>query len=303
MRSSIRAVSFFPVVLAAVLSCVITSPAFASGEDKPATASVAPSAAPSATVVRPDREKKVYTNDDIDQMWPREQAVASNSQASPSSASTPVARRSAVVTRPVSAARAPASRENNPVWYAAQIESLYAELQSLSNREVSMRDFRETGSDAGVTVGLQFDAPCEGITTDNAIQQLAIRRQEIEQQISDLQATAEQNGMPLAVIQDPSEILQAARKPLSPGQARAAFIERQSELIGKLDGVQNQLADMSSQAAAQGIVLLPPTPQWGGNLTTNRIQGLEERAGQLQNALSENEDAAREAGLAPSALP
>jgi hypothetical protein len=203
----------------------------------------------------------------------------------------------------VSAARAPASRENNPVWYAAQIESLYAELQSLSNRDVSMRDFRETGSDAGVTVGLQFDAPCEGITTDNAIQQLAIRRQEIEQQISDLQATAEQNGMPLAVIQDPSEILQAARKPLSPGQARAALIERQSELIGKLDGVQNQLADMSSQAAAQGIVLLPPTPKWGGNLTTNRIQGLDERAGQLQNALSENEDAARQAGLAPSALP
>jgi uncharacterized phage infection (PIP) family protein YhgE len=130
-----------------------------------------------------------------------------------------------------------------------------------------------------------------------------LRRQEIAQQISDLQNTAEQNGMPPAVIQDPSEILQAARKPLSPGQERAMLMERQSDLTAKLDGVQNQLADMSNQAAAQGIVLLPVTPAWGGNLTTNKIQSLDERASQLQNALGENEDAARQAGLAPSALP
>lgn len=300
MRSSIRAVSLFPVVLAAVLACVIAVPAFASGEDKPA----APSAMAAPAVARPDREKKVYTNDDIDRMWPKEQEAASDSQSSPASALTPpVARRSAVVSRAASTTGARASRENNPVWYAAQIESLYAQLDSLSNREASMRNFRDTGSDAGVTVGLQFDAPCEGITTDNAIQQLATRRQEIEQQISDLQDTAEQNGVSPAIFQDPSEILQAARKPLSPGQQQALLLERQSELIGRLDGVQNQLADMSSQAAAQGIVLLPPTPQWGGNLTTNRIQSLDERAGQIQNALSENEDAARQAGIAPSALP
>ena len=299
MRSSNRAISFISAVLAAVLSCVIASPAFASGEDKPA----AVSAVPSGTLVRPDREKKVYTNDDIDRMWPKEQAAANDLQ-NPASASAPaVARRSALLSRPVSATNAPASRENNPVWYAAQVASLYAELESISSREESLRDFRATGSDAGVTVGLQFDAPCEGFTTDNAIQQLELRRQEIVQQISDLQNTAEQNGMPPAVVQDPSEILQAARKPLSPGQERAALIERQSELTAKLDGVRNQLADMSNQAASQGIVLLPPTPAWGGNLTTNRIQSLDQRANQLHNALSENEDAATQAGLAPSALP
>jgi len=300
MRSSIRAVSLFPVVFAAVLACVIAVPAFASGEDKPAV----PSAAASPAVARPDREKKVYTNDDIDRMWPKEQQAANDSQTSSASAFTPaVARRSTVVSRAASTTGARASRENNPVWYAAQIESLYAQLDSLSNREASLRDFRETGSEAGVTVGLQFDAPCEGITTDNAIQQLAIRRQEIEQQINDLQDTAEQNGVPPAVFQDPSEILQAARKPLSPGQQRALLLERQSELIGKLDGVQNQLADMSRQAAAQGIVLLPVTPGSGGDLLTNKIQSLDQRAGQIQSALSENEDAARQAGIAPSALP
>ncbi len=303
MRSKLHAVSHFPVVLAAVLSCLIASPAFASGEDKPATASVAPSTVPAATAVRPDREKKVYTNDDIDQMWPKPRAVANESQNLPANAIALQGARPAAVSRPVSTAGAPASRENNPVWYAAQIESLYAELDRLNNREESLHDFRETGSDAGVTIGLQFYAPCEGITTDNAIQQLAIRRQEIEQQISDLQQAAEQNGIPPAVVQDPSAILQAARKPLSPGQERAALIERQSELIGKLAGVQNQLADMSRQAAAQGIVLLPVTPGQGGDLLTNRIQTLDARADEIQNALSENEDAARLAGLAPSALP
>jgi hypothetical protein len=299
MRSSIRAASFFPALLAATLSCVSAIPAFASGDDKPA--------APSSKVARPDREKKVYTNDDIDQMWPKAQAVTSDSQTYPASAyAPPVARRSAAVSRPVSAASATsasASPEKNPVWYAAQVESLYAELERVSSKEESLRDFRANGTDAGVTVGLQFDAPCEGITTDNAIQQLAIRRQEIEQQLDDLQDTAQQNGVPPAVFQDPSGILQATQKPLSPGQERAVLMERQSELIAKFNGVQNQLADMSSQAAAQGIVLLPPTPEWGGNLTTNRIQSLDERANQLQNALGENEDAARQAGLAPSALP
>ena len=91
MRSSIRAVSLFPVVLAAVLACVIAVPAFASGEDKPA----APSATAAPAVARPDREKKVYTNDDIDRMWPKEQEAASDSQSSPASALTPpVARHS-----------------------------------------------------------------------------------------------------------------------------------------------------------------------------------------------------------------
>jgi hypothetical protein len=303
MRSSIRAISLFPAFLAATLSCALAAPAFASGDDKPA----APSTAPAAKAARPDREKKVYTNDDIDQMWPKPQAATSESQNYPASSYTPpVAPRSTVGSRSVSAASAagaPASPEKNPVWYAAQVESLYAELDRISSREESLRDFRQSGTDAGVTIGLQFDAPCEGITTDNAIRQLAARRQEIEQQINDLQDAADRNGVPPTVFQDPSEVLQAARKPLSPGQERAALLERQSELIGKLNGVQNQLADMTSEAAAQGIVLLPPTPQWGGNLTTNRIQSLDQRANQLQSALGENEDAARQAGLAPSALP
>jgi hypothetical protein len=320
MRNKILTLSFFHAVLAAILCSLIAIPAFASGDDKPATpaptatsatsttptstATSAPSTTSSPSMTRPEREKKVYTNDDIDRMWPKAQA-ATDAQTAPASASAPAqARRLGAGSQMARVTSVPAIAEQNPLWYAAQLESLYAELDDISSREASLRDFRDTGTtDAGVTIGLQFDAPCEGITTDNAIQQLAIRRQEIEQQIDALQDTAQQNDVSPAVFQNPQEVLQAAQRPLSPGQERAVLIERQSDLIGQYDGVQNQLADMSNAAAAQGITLLPVTPNWGGNLTTNRIQSLDERSQQIQNALSENEDAARRAGLPPSMLP
>jgi hypothetical protein len=306
MRNKMRATSLFAAVLAVILSSVIAIPAFASGDDKPASpAASASPATPAPTAARPDREKKVYTNDDIDQMWPKQRAAANDAQTSAATAFAPAqTRRSVAVSRVARATIVPVSPQQDPVWYAAQIEALNEELDSISSRVASLRDFRATGTtDPGVTIGLQFDAPCDGITTDNAIAQLELRRQEIEQQIDELQDTARQNGVSPAIFQNASEILQAAQQPLSPGQERAVLMERQSDLIGQYDGVQNQLADMSNAAAAQGITLLPVTPDWGGNLTTNRIQSLDGRAQQLQNALSENEDAARRAGLAPSALP
>jgi hypothetical protein len=316
MRNSIRAVSSFPAVLAVILTLAIALPALAAGDDKPAnpaptaasstSATPAPNATPAPTAARPDREKRVYTNDDIDRMWPKEQAAANDAQTAPARATAPEqAPRPVAGSQTTRATSVPAIAEQNPGWYAAQVEALYTELDSISSREASLRDFRAAGTttDPGVTIGLQFGAPCEGITTDNAIQQLAIRRQEIAQQIDQLQDTAQQNGVSPAVFQNPAEVLQAAQRPLSRGQEQAVLRERRSDLIGQYDGVQIQLADMSSAAAAQGITLLPVTPDWGGNLTTNLIQSLDGRAQQIQNALSENEDAARRAGLAPSALP
>jgi len=308
MRNKMPVVSLFTVVLAVILSSVLAIPAIASGDDKPAmpasTATSASTATPAPSVTRPDREKRVYTNDDIDRMWPKEQAAANAAQAPAASASTAAqVRRSVAVPRAMRVTIVVVSPQQDPVWYATQIEALNAELDSISSREASLRDFLATRTGPGVTIGLQFDAPCDGITTDNAIAQLEVRRQEIEQQLDQLQDTARQNGVSAAVFQNPAAILQAAQKALSPGQERALLIERQSDLIGQYDGVQNQLADMSNAATAQGITLLPVTPDWGGNLTTNRIQSLDERARQLQNALSENEDAARQAGLAPTSLP
>ena len=277
------------------LSCGMAAPAFASGDgDKPA-------AAPTAAKARPDRETKVYTNDDIDRMFPKAQPVAASSQSSqPSAASTLPQQRSAAGTR---AAFVPVPPEKNPVWYATQFASLSAELNAVASKEESLREFRTNGSSADVTVGLQIYAPCEGISTDNQINQLAMQRNEIAQRIDDLQTTARQNNMPRAIFQDSSAIIESAQKPLSPGQQEAALRIRQAELVGQLNGVQNELADMSDQAAQLGANLLPPAPNSGGNMTTNLQQNLDSRATQLKSDLSANEDAAHRAGIAPSNLP
>src|SRR5208337_1342197 len=161
-----------------------------------------------------DREKKVYTNDDIEQMWPKEQAATGTTQAPAASASSAAQpRRSVAVSRVARVTILPGSPQRDPLWYATQVEALNAELDSISSRETSLRDFRATGTGPGLTVGLQFDAPCDGITTDNAIVQLELRRREIELQIDTLQDTARQNGMSPAVFQNPAAILQAAARP------------------------------------------------------------------------------------------
>ena len=297
MRRSRIAVSPILTLLAVMLFCRTSIPAYASGDEK--------AAAPAPTAARLDHEKKVFTNDDFDLKWPKPQAPDNGSQTSPTTRllTTQPLRRSVADTRATRAASEPTSSEKDPLWYAARFESLSAELDSVSSREESLREFRATGTGTGLHFGLQFNAPCEGYTTDNQIEQLAIRKQEIEQQIDDLQTTAQQNGVSREVFQEAPEILQPAQKPLSPEQEKAALKERQSELNGQLDGVQNELSDMSNQAAALGAVLLRPTPGWGGNLTTNLIQTLDNRADEIKSALNENEDVARRAGLLPSALP
>src|ERR1700721_4017599 len=67
MRIPIRSISLASASLAVVLLSGISTRVFASGDDK----SPAPASTASKNVVSPDREKKVYTNDEIDRMWPK----------------------------------------------------------------------------------------------------------------------------------------------------------------------------------------------------------------------------------------
>src|ERR1700751_3062326 len=87
MRIPMRAISLASASLAVVLLSGTSIPAFASGDDKsPAT----PSATAKNAAPAPDREKKVYTNDDIDRMWPKPKlSVVSTSRAPIHVAATP----------------------------------------------------------------------------------------------------------------------------------------------------------------------------------------------------------------------
>ena len=285
MRIPMRAISLASASLAVVLLSGISIPAFASGDDK--------SPAPSSTVAKnpapvPDREKKVYTNDDIDRMFPKPKlSVVSASRAPIQVAATPRAK---------SVANQPLTPEKDPLWYAQQVAAFEAELGQIATREESLREFRASRStDAlpGMRVGLQLNAPCEGITTDNEISNLGQRRAEIEQQIAALEDTAQQNDMSPAVIRDAPEILAAAQNPLTP---RLLLAERQAQLADELNATQNELAGMSEQATALGANLQPPTPGFGGNMTTDLIERLDNRANEVREALDQTEDAARQSG-------
>lgn len=292
MRIPMRALSLASASLAVglglVLLCGISVPTFASGDDKsPApNSATAKNAAPLA-----DREKKVYTNDDIDRMWPKPKlSVVSTSRAQ----TQPVAgSRAAVV------AAEPLSPERNPLWYASQVAALEDELASIATQENRLREFRTSGSTdtlPGTRVGLQLNAPCNGITTDNEISNLEQRRAEIAQQIAALEDTAQQNDMPPAVIRNAPEVLAAAARPLTPAQERSEIAERQAQLSDELNATQNELAGMSEQAAALGANLQPPTPGFGGNMTTDLIERLDSRASEIQGALDQSEEVARQLG-------
>jgi hypothetical protein len=293
MRIKIRPGSLLSPALAGILFFGIAAPVFPSGDDKPAapaktnvsvTATAATNVAATTPAPKPDREKKVYTNDDIDRMWPRQKAIVI--AVSPSAAPSVGTTREIVVSTPV-------SPEKDPVWYAEQIAELSAELEQLNNREQALRDFLARGTGQDPHAGLQLNAPCEGITTSNAIAQLSLRRQEIEQQFAALEDTAQQNGIRPGVLRDAPAILAAAQPKLTPAQERTALAERQAVLSSELAATQVELGDMSSQAASIGATLQPPTPGFGGNMTTDLIERLDNRASEIQRALDQTEEAAR----------
>jgi hypothetical protein len=289
MRMTMPVVSLFPALLSAVLLCASAIPAFASGDDKPQRPA-APVTTNAATP-RPDREKKVFTNDDIDRMWPKSKA--------PASANAPQPQQGSIVSsRLTRTAAMPVPPERDPLWYAQQIESLTAQRDRIAQKEYSLRQYRQAGTGAGLRFGLNLYAPCEGFTTDNEIQQLALQRQQIDQQLAALEDTAHRNDLEPGILRDAPVILAAAQKPPTPEEIQAALKERQAQLLSELSATQNELADMSAEAAALNAALLRPTRGWGGNMTTDLLDTLDHRADEIKAALDETEDLARQAAAA-----
>jgi hypothetical protein len=288
MRIPMRLVSLAPAALAAILICAAPTLAFASGDDKK------PSARKTEAVPRPDRDRKVFTNDDFDQMWPKQQTTTAGAQSNPTSTATPRAQRQS--TSAAFGINASTNPAKDPLWYAQQAAALSAELDAIAIEETNLRNFRASGAAPGPNTGLQLNAPCSGISTDNAIAQLALRRQEIEDQLAALADTAQQNDMPPGILRDAPAILAAAQSPLTPAQDRASLEDRQRQLANELRDTQDQLSGMSAQVSASGANLIPATPGFGGNMTTDLIQRLDNRAGNIQRAIDETEDAALQAG-------
>jgi hypothetical protein len=289
MRISMRAVSLVPVVLALVVVCAVAGSAFGSGAgagdgkaDSAVVAAAKSSAAAAFSAARPDRDRKVYTNDDLERMWPKSAAPSATVAARASERGA-----SAEDSRSVRAVAVVVSPERDPVWYAQQLVALTSELDGLAAREERLRAFRKTGDAAGLRVGLGIYAPCEGISTDNEIQQLALRREEIQAQIAGLEDMAQRYDLEPGVVRDAPAILAASEKPLTASEERAASEERQARLAAELDATRGELEGMAAEAAGQRAVLLQPAAGWGGNMTTDLIETLDRRAGEIQGELEQ----------------
>jgi len=261
---------------AASLLLAVSALAFAGGANPPASPHP-----------KPDRQTKVWTNEDVEALGPR---------FTPVSEAVPVVPGPAAVTANVVSAPLPSGQ--NPQWYAQQLTLLETELESvsdqLSDTRSLTRQFR--AASAGVQTGLNVVAPCEGITTDNFLAQLDARREEILEQIDALSDSARSNGMPPGILVEGRGRV-SAETPLTPEQEARALAEHYESLSDQLADTRLTIATMHADATSQGATLLQPQARWGGNMTTNLLENLYNQRSAFESEMSATEEQLRRAGL------
>jgi hypothetical protein len=271
------------LIICAALVAGVAPRASAGGADKDGT-----------TPPKPDREKKVYTNDDI-AAWhagaPQQSAVTTFT--APTQQISPAVMR----TSPV-----PYDAKRDPLAYARQAVALEDQAASLDAQIAQLRNFRATGS--GVTTGLSIYAPCQGVGTDNLIAELVEQRNAISAQISDLEDAARQNDIPPGTfVNAPTLVAEAnSRVKLTPAGERARLTARLDRLSDDLAQVTGVVQGMEQDQAAQRMTLLKYNGD-GGNMTTNLLQDLDGQAKDLRTQIAAVAEDASRAGVPASMLP
>lgn len=297
---------YFGVLLTICFFCVAPIPVFAGGTEDHVAAGT--SSGPASPRPHPIQEKKIYTNDDIDALAGRYGGGVALQPGAlrptmANAASSIANQRLGVSPDAQSAELESMTHEKDPRWYVKQIVALDAELEETDSKVQQLREFRATGT--GLPVGLILSAPCEGITTDNEIEQLALRRQQLERQIGELDDTARRNGFSPGFLRDAPELAQELQSsvPLTPEQEQAVLMGQLRRLGRELVLVQGAVEGMRSEAGARGITLLPYAPETGGSPTADFLQRMDARASVLKSQIGAAEDDARLAGVIPSSLP
>jgi hypothetical protein len=294
MNAPTRFLSAIFALLAAAFICSVTAPAYAGAAGE--------SAAAKQPV--PDREKKVFTNDDLEAKYGKPSVAGEMKNAAEISASTPTAPATPAAPSIRAARREPLPPEQDPAWYAEQTVSLNNEIASIDAEAQRYIQFRAPGNTPRAGTGLVLNAPCEGVGTDNRIAQLLARRRGIESQLDDLQDTARRNDLPPGIFVDASTIAQAAQTQprLTPAQERAALADRVDQLSNELAETQAEVAGMQADTASRRMTLLRPNG-YGGNFTTDLLQRLGAQSSFLQSQINNVADDALRAGVPARDLP
>jgi hypothetical protein len=303
------------ILLSASLICALSFPTFADdGTDKPAgtTPPVAtPAAATNANSAppKPDREKKIYTNEDVEALARNYGASTVGSETLDNSvASTGLPYRAPKILAPQSLS-APVSPDKDPLWYARQSASVSTQIADIDDQVQRLRNFRASDSapgpsTPGLTVGLDIYAPADGITTDAQVQQLLQQRADLDAQLDDLQDRARANDIDPGVLRraadDPQSVQTTA--PLTPAQRMQATLDTLNDLQSDLAATRDTEAAMHQEAAAQNVKLIPET-KFGGGFTANLLKQLSLQQAAIQEQISTTEDTARKLGIPPGSLP
>jgi hypothetical protein len=260
---------------------------------------------------KPDREKKIYTNDDVAAVARNGATSVGDAFPAPDNASASGAvllpgQRILIAQPRVTMPLAP---EKDPVFYAQQCVTLNARIAGIDNEVERLRNFRAAhvapGTSApGFTVGLNIYAPTDGgISTDVQIQQLLTQRAAIQSQMSELEDRARTNGIAPEVLRNASQIAERAEN-IAPLDAREQLITTR----GELDRLQADLAEvrdtetaMHQQAAAQKVTLLPEN-KYGGGFTADYLKQLNKAQNEIQQQINTVEDNARHNGIPPGDL-
>lgn len=170
----------FPFALSAFLALAFAFPSRAAEKPRPAQANQ-------------NQPKKVWTNDDLDQLRSRGLISIVGPEAIEAAAPAAIAPSEQVF--PVYN-----SRLEDPVWYADKAADLQAELDK---RTAALREQQTALALAakGITQpGVAMDKPNAGVTPEAGLVILEARVQEVQNQLDELSDLARQNNIPPGVL-------------------------------------------------------------------------------------------------------
>lgn len=285
------------VLVSAGLIFALALPALAcdgAAKDNDKDSASAPRPKPAAT------EKKIYTNEDVEALAARYGASTVGKAAPAPVVTRPIAP-SAIAPRTVVVTLPP---EKDPARYGRDYASLEARIEAIDAEIERLRNFRASNAapgaeTPGVTVGLDIYASCDGISTDNKINDLLQQRSALEAEISNLEDTAQSNGIRLGLLLSAASAAQAATPPPA---SPAATREELARIGARLAIVQSEQIEIQQAAAAAGFTIAPET-KFGGTYQSSYLKRLDNQASALQSQLSTAEDDARRNGLPPATLP
>jgi hypothetical protein len=140
-----------------------------------------------------NQPKKVWTNDDLDQLHSRGLISIVGPENAQPAASTPAT--SAGTTSPVYE-----SRLDDPEWYADKAAELQAEMDKRLEALQQEQEALALAKDRITQAGVAMDKPSIGVTPDAAIAEFQAQVQEVQSQLDELNDLARQHDIPPGVL-------------------------------------------------------------------------------------------------------